>query len=251
MDLDGTLIDHNTHQVHQSTKIALQKARENGHELILCTGRPPALLYGIDKELDLHSIVAANGRVVIYHDEVLFEKAIPTDKIEQLVQIAKEEHIDLAYEGMHDFVLESMHDTVYQKFCENFHLQLPGYQPGFYKNNKVYQITFFYDKPDFKRFRDMIPSLQIEYSCQYGLDVNTKGGLKEEGIKVFQETLGIDLEDIIAIGDGYNDISMLQYVTHSVAMGNAYEEVKQHASFVTDDISKDGLYKAFKKYNLI
>lgn len=251
IDLDGTLIDHNTHQVPKSTLVALAKAREKGHELILSTGRPPSLLYGIEKELGFHSIVAANGRIVIYHDEVLFEKPIPNESIEKLVNIAKRDNIDIAYEGMHDFVLESKHDTLYKKFCKNFHLGLPGFHPGFYKDNKVYQINLFYDKPDFDRFRKELPFLQIEYSCEYGLDITTRGGLKEEGIKVFQEKLGIDIDDVIAIGDGYNDISMLDYVTHSIAMGNAYDEVKEHASFVTTDISNDGLYNAFLQFGLI
>jgi Cof subfamily protein (haloacid dehalogenase superfamily) len=251
IDLDGTLMDHETHQVHESTKIALKKARENGHEMILCTGRPPSLLYGIDKDLGFHSIVAANGRVVIYHDEILYENPLSIEAIERLLEISRREGIDLAYEGLHDFALESKHNEIYKKFCDNFHLEYPIYKPGFYKDNKVYQITLFYNQPDFSRFRNEVPSLQIEYSCKYGLDVNTKGGLKEEGIKIFQQKLGIELNDIIAIGDGYNDISMLDYVTHSVAMGNAYDEVKQHASFVTDEISKDGLYKAFLHFDLI
>ena len=98
---------------------------------------------------------------------------------------------------------------------------------------------------------DLIPGLAFEYSCQYGLDVNTPGGFKEVGIEAFIQEHQLNKSDIIAIGDGYNDIGMLQHAGTSVAMGNAYDGVKEHATFTTDNIEEDGLFKAFKQLNLI
>ncbi|MCK5761887.1 MAG: HAD hydrolase family protein, partial [Candidatus Izimaplasma sp.] len=80
---------------------------------------------------------------------------------------------------------------------------------------------------------------------------NSKGGLKEKGIEILVNKLNIDISDVIVIGDGYNDISMMKYVKNSVAMGNAHDDVKKHASIVTDHISDDGLYKAFVNLKLI
>ena len=55
----------------------------------------------------------------------------------------------------------------------------------------------------------------------------------------------------MAIGDGENDLEMLKQCKNSVAMGNAINEVKEIASYITSDINEDGIYNAFKKFNII
>ncbi len=251
IDLDGTLIDSKTHEVPESTINALKLARENGHELILATGRPPALFYGIDKKLGFNSYVAANGRIVVYNNKLIYHNPIPTDSIEKLLKISREEKIDIAFEGEKKFVLASNYDDVYIKFCDFFKLEYPVLNPMYYKTNNVYQITMFYSKSDYKKFNQMVPELSFEYSNPFGLDVNNDGGLKEIGIKEFQKHLMINDNQIVAIGDGYNDISMLKHAHIGIAMGNAYEDVKKAADYITDKVNNDGIYKAFVKLNII
>lgn len=251
VDLDGTLIDHSTRQVPDSTKEAIKLAQENGHEVILNTGRPPCLFYGIEKELGLESYIGANGRYAVHKGIVLLDKTINRDIIHQIVEYAEKNRIDIAFEGINGFKRQTSFSDLYIKFSENFHLEIPEEDPEFYLNNDIYQITLYYDRDDYKKFEKMFPELQFEISCKYGLDVNTKGGFKELGIKAFMDAYDIDIDDVIAIGDGFNDISVFQYVTHSVAMGNSHEDVKVHASYVTDHISNNGLYNAFKELKLI
>ena len=69
--------------------------------------------------------------------------------------------------------------------------------------------------------------------------------------KMFLQQAGIAPEDAYAIGDGYNDITMMKVVGHSIAMGNAVDELKEVADYVTADILDDGLYKAFEHYDLL
>ena len=68
---------------------------------------------------------------------------------------------------------------------------------------------------------------------------------------MFLQQAGIAPEDAYAIGDGYNDITMMKVVGHSIAMGNAVDELKEVADYVTADILDDGLYKAFEHYDLL
>lgn len=251
VDLDGTIIDHTNHEVPSSAVNAIDKAMANGHEVILTTGRPPCLFYGIDKQLKLHSYIGANGRVAVHHDEVIYSEVIDTKVIEQLVDVTKEMKIDIAFEGMNDFALQSTFDTIYPKFSNHFDIEVPKLNTDFYKNNPVFQVTMYYMKDDFKKFEKIFPTLSFELSCKYGIDVNTKGGLKEKGIQVFMNKYKLTQDDIIVIGDGFNDISMLQFAKNSVAMGNAHDSVKEVANFVTKHVSDDGLEHAFKYFNLI
>ena len=251
IDLDGTLIDHTTHSIPDSAKKAVLEAQKNGHEIILATGRPKALFYGIDTSLNITSYIANNGRYVVYKDKEIYSDPIPTNLIEKLVDIAKENQIDIAYEGKDVFTLESQHDTLYKKFSDRFNIEEPTLSPGFYQTNDVYQIIMYYQESDFKKFEREIPELGFHYSCEYGLDVNMLSGLKEIGLNKIVEHLGIDKEDTIAIGDGFNDVSLVQEAHIGVAMGDAPDELKNVADFVTKRACEDGLFIAFKHLSII
>lgn len=251
VDLDGTVIDHSIRKVPSSTKEAIKLAKKNGHEVIINTGRPPCLFYGIDKELGIDSYVAANGRYAVHKGDVILNKTIDKEVVERLIKHCKEERLDLGFEGLHSFKRQSSYQDTYLKFSEYFHLEVPQEDPEFYKNNDIYQMTLYYEDEDWQKFQEIFPEITFAYSCPFGIDVNSKGGLKEQGIQAFMERFDISIEDIIAIGDGHNDISMFNFVKTSVAMGNANEFVKKHTTHVTEDVTKDGFYKAFEFLNLI
>ncbi|MEC9485742.1 MAG: Cof-type HAD-IIB family hydrolase [Candidatus Izemoplasma sp.] len=251
LDLDGTIIDHDTNSIPQLTRDSIQLAQENGHEVIIATGRPKALFYDVEKELGIHSYIANNGRIVVYHENMIFSDPIPKEILDKLVQLAKQEEIDIAYEGHEIFALESRYNNLSKKFSRRFHLDDPVYIPGFYKSHAVYQVIMYYDKDDYKRFETLIPELGFHYSCEYGLDVNMRSGLKEIGVKKVIEHLGVSIEDTIAIGDGYNDITMLETVNLGIAMKDAPNALKEVADFITDSAGNGGIYHAFKRYNII
>jgi len=251
VDLDGTLLDHSTRSIPESTKKAISIAKENGHEIIINTGRPPCLLYGIDKELGIESYVAANGRYAVHKGEVILNKTMDIETIKKVIDYAESLKIDLGFEGLYGFKRQTSFDTKYIDFSKNFHLHIPELDPNFYLTNDIYQMTLYTYLDDYSELRELFPTLNFAYSCKYGIDVNSTGGLKEMGIESFMTKYEILPEDVIAIGDGHNDISMLQFVHTSVAMGNAHDEVKEHATFVTDSVSNDGFYKAFQTLKLI
>lgn len=251
VDLDGTIINHKTNSVSDSTKLAIKKLMENGHEVIMSTGRVPAIFYGVDKELGIDSYIAANGRIVVYKEEVIFDKYMDKNVVKDFVSLAYNRKIDIAFESFKDYVLNSNFDNLSDKFSEEFHLGYPNVVNNYHLSNNIYQMVLFYNKPDYKKFEVEFPTLRFNFSNKYGLDVNEKGGLKEMGIKILIEKLQIDIKDTIAIGDGFNDVSMIEFVEIGIAMGNSCDLLKEAADIVTDDIDNDGFYNAFKKLNLI
>jgi len=251
IDFDGTIFDHVTQSIPESTTKAIKQAKTNGHEVILCTGRPPCLFYGADKTLEIDSYVAANGRVVVHKGEVIKSDNLSIEDMERVIELGNDLGVDVSVHGIEEMKVITDNDEVYKDFASYFHQHTPDIDPEYYKENDIYQMTLYYTEDDYGKFNGMFPNLGFVYACKYGIDVNTKGGLKEEGIKAFVDKFDIDLNDIIAIGDGYNDITMFNYVKTSVAMGNAHSDVKKHATMVTDSISNDGVSKALKKLNLI
>ena len=81
-------------------------------------------------------------------------------------------------------------------------------------------------------------------------DLSFQGKDKSRGVQIFLKEAGISPEDAYAIGDRYNDITMMKVVGHSIAMGNAVEDLKNVAEYVTAGIDDDGIYKACKHYQL-
>ena len=74
---------------------------------------------------------------------------------------------------------------------------------------------------------------------------------KARSIKILADYLGIDMADTIAFGDGLNDVEMIKECGIGVAMGNANIKLKEVADYITDDISKDGVYKALEHFKLL
>lgn len=251
LDMDGTLINHEDHSIALSTIEAINLLKKNGHEVFIATGRPPCLFHGIDKKLGIDSYIAANGRVVVYKGQTIFSDPLEKNAVEEFTTKMEKMGFDVGFETDEEYYVQSeMTDNV-QKFNDVFGLGKPVLKPDQYKHDTVYQLILYIQENNLDKAINAYPDFHYSISNPYGIDVTDKKGLKDIGIKAFIDHLGITVDDCIAVGDGYNDISMIEYVGLGIAMGNAYQELKDKADYVTDDISNDGLYKAFKHFNLI
>ncbi len=251
LDLDGTVISHETNEVPESTKTAIKLLKENGHLPVIATGRVPCLFFGIEKSLGIDTFIAANGRIVEHKGVTIRNQIMNVDTVKEMVEMAYSNGLDVAFENRDNYVLNSNMTEYPKKFNEIFHLDVPRIERNFHLRNEVHQIVLFYTEDDYKKFEEEFPSLNFSYSNKYGIDVNEKGGMKDLGVKALLEHLHIPVEDTIAIGDGFNDILMIEYCNIGVAMGNAKDEVKKHADIVADRVEDDGLYKVLKELNLI
>jgi len=251
MDLDGTIIDHSINDVRESTKIAIKRLKDAGHIVAIATGRPPSLFYGIDKTLNIDTFVAANGRYVEHQGQALYEDYIDPVIIEQFVDDMSSKKIDVAFESLSIYAMHEKNSELVDKFNEHFHLENPKVIPNFHKNNNILQMVMFDRTQNLNDLNEKYPSLDFNIASPYGVDINAKGGMKEIGLKVLAQHLGFDMKDTIAIGDGFNDVSLIQSAGFGIAMGNGCEPLKKAADFVTDNCEDDGLFNAFKKVNLI
>lgn len=250
-DLDGTLIDHSENRVRPKTMELLEQLKANGHEIFIATGRPPSLFYGIEEELGVDSYIAANGSIVVHNGEIIEKRPINPDLVNRLVDYANENIIDVGFESFTDYVVNSRHSDLVDRFSDKFHLHYPEVKKDYHLENEIYQMVLFYTKDDYKKFESLFPGLGFHYSNEYGLDINQIGGLKDLGVKAMVRHLNVDLDNVIAVGDGFNDISMIEYAGLGIAMGNAKDEVKSSADMVCGHISEDGLYHIFKDLKLI
>ena len=118
-------------------------------------------------------------------------------------------------------------------------------------DKSIYQIMCFVDENEEKEILSHMPHCISARWHPTFCDISPIGGTKQLGIDKFLEYYGLDLKDTMAFGDGGNDMQMLQHVSLAVAMGNAGDELKIIADFVTKDVDDEGIAYALKHYGLI
>ena len=115
----------------------------------------------------------------------------------------------------------------------------------------IYQCVLFSAETEAQRLQERLPNCSFQRSNPYSVDIVPKNGSKYHGILEFIKAVGIKPEEVMAFGDHYNDIEMIQKVGIGVAMGNGLSEVKAQADYVTATNEQDGIYQALKHFKII
>ncbi|WP_144509422.1 Cof-type HAD-IIB family hydrolase [Bacillus sp. FJAT-22090] len=250
LDIDGTILD-NDKNIPNGVKDSIQTARENGHEVVIATGRAPFTAQSIMDELKIDSFICYNGQIVQFQGEIIHKGIIDTMELQHLTEFAMEREQPLVYMDDKEFVSNVPdHEDIYESIS-SLKLALPRVEENFFLSNDIHQALIFCDMEVQKEYEKAFPNLKFVRWHRVSCDVLPKGVSKAQGIELFLNYLHKTPKDAIAFGDGLNDVEMLQYVGTGVAMGNSVEELKKHASFVTDHVSENGLVNAMKKLKLI
>ena len=117
--------------------------------------------------------------------------------------------------------------------------------------HKIYQFIPLVGEGVEQVFLDVMPHCVSTRWHPEGVDIIPAGDGKAAGIRATLDRYGLGREEIIAFGDGINDRSMLAMAGVSVAMGNAVQEVKDEADFVTDSVEEDGVCRALRHFGLL
>ena len=265
IDMDGTLLNEKKH-IDKAQKEAIHEAVEAGIKIVLCTGRP---LYGILpfyeelglSELDSEGYVILNNGCSIHKTKdwkLIDQVNFTSDDIEYLYKFS--ESYDINFTLVNDTYYfnigrkptdELIKDAGFV-FSDITNISLKEAKNG---KHKIIKIMFLGNPnimADFQKENENI--LKDKYSSvlsqPYVYEILPKGNNKGTGLKKLAKKLGIKQEEIMAIGDGNNDIEMFEYANYSVAMENGTELAKKAAKYQTDSNENDGVAKAIRKYAL-
>lgn len=249
-DVDGTLLSHKTKQVPPSARAALAKLQAQGVLCIVATGRHIGHLMKLPvADIPFDAYLTLNGQMMLDKDQNLLFSVPITGKVKNLLLKQFEAH---AYPALiveeKSMYLNYVSDHVREV---NEAISTSVAQVGSYQGGEIYQVCA-YLRPEEEHLVDPIAEncVLTRWHCG-GMDIIAKGGGKMAGIKRYLGQIGIAPEEIIAFGDGENDLDMIRFAGIGVAMGNGVESVKAVADFVTADIDDDGIDKALRHYNLI
>ena len=255
-DVDGTLLSTKNGKlfcIPPSTLEALSLLKKNGHRIAICSGRQEAFIHKFFPGC-FTSYVAMNGTHVVFDGKTIFNNTFSTKKIAELMKHFDSYGCHYLFVGNHGAWGRSVpekHLEVLNSLYGFADFVKLGWKPEDVQANMM--DFLFEDEADFQRSCPAFTESMVLNRHPGGLasDLSFKGQDKANGIRIFLEHAGIDRGDSIAFGDGYNDITMMGAVGCGVAMGNAVDDLKQAADYVTDPIFEDGIYHALKHLELI
>jgi Cof subfamily protein (haloacid dehalogenase superfamily) len=260
-DVDGTLLN-TEEKVTPRTRDAVAAAVAGGAHFVLATGRPPRWIPPVAEALGFAPMaVCANG-AVLYDaatDRVISARTLAVDTLTELAEIAVRviPGAGLAVER----IGRSAHDTATPQF-----VSAPGYEHAWLNpDNTEVSYEDLLSAPAVKLLvrKPGMPSAQlaaalnrhvglladVTYSTDNGLvEISAIGISKAVGVEEVARPLGISAEDVVAFGDMPNDVPMLRWAGHGVAMGNAHPEVIAAANEVTAPNSDDGLARVLERW---
>ncbi|MCD7949692.1 MAG: Cof-type HAD-IIB family hydrolase [Erysipelotrichaceae bacterium] len=248
-DVDGTLRDNVKHEVRPLTLKALQQLKENGYHLIISSGRGIDSLKrtGLMELFPWDGYVLNNGQVILDENgDILFSGHMKDEAVRETLRVAKE--VDLAVvlkaktrvisKEPDAYVLES------QRFFNNVIPEVGEY----YGQDVDAMIIYGPNGYDYAPFLHIDGINVLPGESTYA-DVTIKGLSKATGIHVLMDKYGD--KEYWAFGDSMNDYEMFKHADFSIAMGQGNAKLKAIASYVTDPIDEDGLYKACIHLNMI
>ncbi|MGX2957369.1 Cof-type HAD-IIB family hydrolase [Ursidibacter arcticus] len=256
-DIDETLYYKKEQRIPQSiAEQVLPQLRAKEIIPAIATGRTfgafPDAIKPLMNETGFELFVTTNGQYNLYKGEVISEYILTTERVERV--LAKLTALNIEY------AFVTADEIAVSKNTPEVEISLRPIKadyivdPNYYLDHKVIQLLAFFPA---ERHQEIIDANVLEDDLkevrwhQYSVDLLNKHHSKARGIQDVLSYFGLDMKNAIAFGDGLNDLEMLSTVGYGVAMGNAEDEVKALADYVTDPIEQDGILKALQKLQVI
>ena len=267
LDLDGTVLTEKK-ELTERTKDAISKALARGVVVLVATGRP---WMGIPEELrkfpGMRYALTSNGARIIdtVEDRVIEEHLLSPQLAQKVLEICGK--YDTLQEGYFDGQGYAPADQM--AFVERYHrnpsmceymrkTRIPVEDIGALvkkENRGLDKVQTLFADMDERELAwkelEAVGGLELVGSLRYNIEINAGGVNKGKGLVNLGRMLGISREEIMACGDGDNDIVMLREAGFGVAMANGEEKVKEAADYITLSNEEDGVADVIEKYVLI
>jgi hypothetical protein len=250
LDLDGTLLTPAKTILPESLE-ALARAKQAGYQILIVTGRHHVAIHPFYQALAIDTpAICCNGTYLydFQTNKVIESDPMPVDKAQALVRLLAENHIHGLMYVDNTVMYEHLLGTVTRTL--NWAQSLPEAQrPSFthveslaqaaQEVNAIWKFALTDEDTEklhiFANQAAQTLDLECEWSWHDQVDIARKGNSKGYRLKRWVESQGMSMQDVVAFGDNFNDISMLETAGMGVAMGNADDAVKARANVVIGD----------------
>lgn len=269
LDLDGTLFNHDG-SITPATISELNRASRQGVYTVISTGRPfNGLPFEQIKDTQIEYALTTNGASVyrIADKKCLYENAMDLELILPILDwiLSKEIHIDLYIDGEGFTPIrcrENLHRLAVPDSLRRYMIatrtpveDLLAYVSDCGKTIQKINLNF-YAQPDGTflyreetlAFLKSLSTIEVVCGGFNNFEISKAGVTKATGLQALTAHLGVAMEETMAVGDSENDLSMINAAGIGVAMGNASDDVKAIADYITTSNEEDGVGEAIKRF---
>jgi Cof subfamily protein (haloacid dehalogenase superfamily) len=261
LDIDGTLLN-SRHEISDKTKQVIQNvANQKYIPVILVSARMPKGMLSLQKELNIvQPIICYSGALIWNHGDLQLNITIPVSDVKKVYTIVKNLSIHISLYKDDEWYIEEMDEWAKQES------EITSITPAISDFSNLFtiweqestgpnKILCMAESPDIQQLDTKMKEylsnhLNIYPSKPTYLEIMPKHTTKTSAIEFLCKEFDILKNEIIAIGDNYNDMNMIEFAGLGIAMGNAPEQVKQIANDITLSNDEDGVAEALKKYIL-
>lgn len=258
LDVDGTLLN-DEHALSEENKQTIAEVIRQGGRIVLCTGRNPKHALPVMKEIGLSGyVIADNGAVILRSEdlEIIHQFGMDGRGLEPYIEYCRENgiHFDVntAFELYVDNVEHLTEEALYM--YERLDL-MPSSLPAWEEfRDPILKFTVFSTIEKMneaeREWSTWLPEFSVQRSGEFFVDIMHKEASKGNALRMLAERIGVNQEEILSIGNYFNDISMLTFAGLGIAMENSPLEVKAAANAVTGTNNENGVSAALVKYCL-
>lgn len=271
VDMDGTLLNSRK-IVSNINKSAIRRAHQLGVNIVVTTGRVYENAAFYSKLIGVKSpVIASNGAIIKdkNSDNIIYKKSLGIEKIKEIISICNKHKVGVNFNTHDSFICGSrfVYMLVSRLFLKSMGLSNKGKLNIEYVNgsckliDKVEQCYNDIIKCEIihinqrkistlkKELREL-KNIEVVGSSKHNIEITAKFVSKGKAVEILANHYRIQRQEIITIGDSENDLSMIEYGGLGVAMGNASEEIKSKADYITDTNDNDGVAKVINKFIL-
>lgn len=251
-DIDGTLVSFRTHKVPASAVKAIGHLREAGIKVFIATGRHLQVINNLG-DLPFDGYVTLNGSYCYAgRDKVIYRKGINVEDVAALIDY--QDHVDkfpCIFVRDRDMFINYANERVEEVLRLLDFPRPPVVDMQEALDSEVFQLIAFFCADQESRIMPELPHCESTRWNPLFTDIVPAGGSKRIGMEKVLDYFGLCPQEVMAFGDGGNDLPMLRYAGVGIAMGNAAADVKNAADFITRSVDDDGVAYALRAFGLI
>ena len=253
-DIDGTILKW-SFQFSPEVKKCIKELDENGIKVVLVTGRMHSSAVPVAQELGLHTPIVSyqGGLIKDANGKTLYQKDLRPDYAKKIIKWARKNNVHLNL-YLDDKLYVEHDNEIVKEYTDGRFIDYTvcSFDDLNIENvNKLLAI----DLKDADKVTGWVEELSREFpdlylvkSTPFFCEIGSKDARKSSGVKFLADMWGIRQDEILTIGDQNNDIELLKAGGIKVAMGNATDELKSYADYITDTVENDGFVKAIEQF---
>lgn len=248
VDIDGTLLN-DSGELTENTKNAIRQWVDKGLIFTVASGRPIQGIEGLNKTLNLDvPFITYNGAMVVMgkSKQVLYEQKLSRIDAEEIIKLGEKYNVTIMIWKDNELYVPTLNERV------NKYKIISGVEPIIINNmeqlieNGVTKILWYDEVEKIEQYKNEIgrylsDNVNFHPSRPYFMEFVDKNASKAIAMERLGQYYGIKQSEMIAVGDGFNDLSMIEYAGLGVAMANSPDEVKERADYITLSNEEDGV----------